>query len=65
MGKNVYLELGTLNQHICLLDGNGETTIFHDFSCNNVKIWNHPIETTSCEWMFQVPGIVCIYVYGV
>ena len=28
----------------------GETTIFH------VKIWNHPIETTILEWMFQVPG---------
>ena len=28
----------------------GETTISY------VKIWNHPIETTSCKQMFQVPG---------
>ena len=28
----------------------GETTIFH------VKIWNHPIETTSYKWLFGVPG---------
>ena len=35
------------------MDGNGETTIF----C--VKIWNHPIETTKCKWMFQVLGIDC------
>ena len=29
----------------------GETTIFH------VKVWNHPIETTTKKWLFQVPGI--------
>ena len=44
---------GTLN-NLFLMDGNGETTIFH------VKIWNHPIETTIYEWMFQVPASVCI-----
>ena len=29
----------------------GETTIFH------LKIWNHPIEATIYQWMFQVQGI--------
>ena len=29
----------------------GETTISY------VKIWNHPIETTTYKWMFQVPGL--------
>ncbi len=29
----------------------GETTISY------VKNWNHPIETTTNEWMFEVPGI--------
>ncbi len=28
----------------------GETTISY------VKIWNHPIETTFYEWLFEVPG---------
>ena len=28
----------------------GETTISY------VKIWNHPIETTTNKWMFEVPG---------
>ena len=28
----------------------GETTISY------IKIWNHPIETTTYKWMFQVPG---------
>ena len=33
-----------------LVDGNGETPIFH------VKIRNHQIETTILKWMFRVPG---------
>ena len=49
---------GTLN-NLFLMDGNGETTIFH------VKIWNHPIETTIYEWMFQVPASVCICKWNV
>ena len=28
----------------------GETTISY------IKIWNHPIETTICKWLLQVPG---------
>ena len=37
------------------MDGNGETTISY------VKNWNHPIETTTNKWMFEVPGIHQIY----
>ena len=40
---------GTLNNHV-LMDGNGETTIFH------VMIWNHPVETVIRNWLFGVPG---------
>ena len=29
----------------------GETTISY------VKNWNHPIETTTDKWMFEVPGM--------
>jgi len=28
----------------------GETTI------SQVKVWNHPIETTVYKWLFRVPG---------
>ena len=39
------------------MDGNGETTISY------VKIWNHPIETTTYKWMFQVPGYSVFALY--
>ena len=32
------------------MDGNGETTISY------AKNWNHPIETITNKWMFEVPG---------
>lgn len=47
----VYLP-GTPNNYF-LMDGNGETTIFH------VKTWNHPTETTVERWLFRVPGSDC------
>jgi len=30
----------------------GETTIFYWY----IKVWNHPIETTICKWLFGDPG---------
>ena len=36
---------GTTNNQF-KMDGNGEATISY------VKIWNHPIETTICKWLF-------------
>ena len=32
------------------MDGNGKTTT------SQVKVWNHPTETTILKWMFWVPG---------
>jgi len=34
------------------MDGNGETTMFH------VNIWNDPTETTTKNWLCQVPGMI-------
>ena len=33
----------------------GETTIFY------IKIWNHPIETPICKWLFGVPGSYSVF----
>ena len=33
------------------MDGYGETTI------SQVKVWNHPTETTITKWLFGVPGM--------
>ena len=43
---------GTPNNQFFLMDGNGETTI------SQVKIWNHPTETTVYKWLFGVPRTV-------
>ena len=50
--KSFINQPGTQNNHFWM-GGNGETTI------SEVKVWNHPIESTIKKRFFEVPEISC------
>ena len=58
---NIFVESVILPTKTYLLPGTLNNQFFMDVwffpTISQVKVWNHPTETTILKWMFRVPGI--------